>query len=551
MAEARRAGAGRPSAPWWKGAVIYQVWPQSFMDSNGDGVGDLPGLAARLPHIAALGADAVWISPFYPSPMADFGYDVADHCDVDPAFGTLADFDALLARAHALGLRVILDMVWSHSSDRHPWFAESRASRTNPRADWYVWADARPDGSPPNNWQSVFGGPAWTWDARRGQYYFHNFLKAQPDLNLHHPAVRAAVLAIGRFWLARGVDGLRLDAITFALHDERLRNNPPAPVRPERPSRPFDFQTPRHTLSHPALPRLHAEIRGLLDSFPDRFALAEVVSPTPLSDMRRATAPGRLHSAYGFAFLRAPRLAPALVVEAMAGFPARSGVGWPSWAFSNHDAVRAVSRWAPPEARAPMARLLLALLVALRGTILLYQGEELGLPQAEVPFADLKDPEAIANWPLTLGRDGARTPMPWVAGAPHAGFTIGTPWLPIGEGHAALAADLQERDPESTLALARRLLALRRRHPALRLGRFVPLVADDTLLAFDRVRGRERLRCLFNLGEVPRRHALGTGAVLAAVNGAGPGFLPPRAALIAVAPGGEGRGEGAGKERRA
>ncbi len=523
---------GHGRAPWWRGAAIYQVYPLSFADSDGDGLGDLAGITARLDHVAALGVDAVWISPFYRSPMKDFGYDVADHCDVDPRFGTLADFDALVATAHGLGLRVILDMVWSHTSDQHRWFAASRASRTGPFASWYVWADPKPDGTPPTNWQSVFGGPAWTWDARRGQYYFHNFLAAQPDLDLHNPEVVEAVLEVARFWMARGVDGFRLDAINFALHDRKLRDNPPAPDRGQQRSRPFDFQLPRRTMNHPALPALVARVRAVLDEG-HAFAVGEAVGADGGRAMRMLTRGRRLHSAYGFDFLHARRLTPALVAGAMAAWPDRPGAGWPSWAFSNHDSVRAVSRFAPAESRDAAARLLLSLLVALRGNIFLYQGEELGLPQAEVPFDQLRDPEAIANWPLTLGRDGARTPMPWRRDAANAGFSTATPWLPPGAGHGALAVDAQEADPGSVLALARRLLALRRGEPALRLGRFVPVEAGDALLVFDRVRGRDRLRCLFNLSpgrEVVHRHS--AGPALTEVNGAEAGRLPPLAARI-------------------
>jgi alpha-glucosidase len=529
MAEDRRretrAGAG---APWWKGAVIYQVYPRSFQDSDGDGIGDLAGITARLPHVAALGVDALWLSPVFRSPMQDFGYDVADHKDIDPLFGTLADFDLLVARAHALGLRVILDQVWSHTSDQHPWFAASRASRVNRHADWYVWADPKPDGSPPTNWQSVFGGPAWTWDARRGQYYLHNFLAAQPDLNLHNPEVVEAVFDIARFWLARGVDGFRLDAINFALHDPALRNNPPAPGGGRPRTRPFDFQEQRRNMNHPGLPALLEKVRALLDSAGGAFAVAEVVGPDSLAQMRALTRPGRLHSAYGFAFLHAARLTPARVVEAMADWPDRPGVGWPSWAFSNHDAARAVSRWAPAGMREAMARLLLALLLSLRGNIFLFQGEELGLPQVEVPFARLRDPEAIANWPLTLSRDGARTPMAWEARAPHAGFSTAEPWLPLGPDHAPLAVDAQEQDKGSVLALARALVALRKAQPALRLGRFEPVHADDALLVFDRVRGRARLRCLFNLSAGQAvGHGHSAGPALLEGNGAAPALLPP------------------------
>jgi len=523
------------AAPWWKGAAIYQIYPRSFADTGGDGVGDLAGIAARLDHIAALGVDAIWLSPFYPSPMDDFGYDVADYCGVDPVFGDLADFDALTKRAHALGLRVIVDLVFAHTSDRHDWFAESRASRTNARADWYVWADARADGTPPSNWQSVFGGPAWTWDARRGQYYLHNFLASQPQLNLHKPDVQDALLDVARFWLDRGVDGFRLDAINFAMHDPALRDNPPAPPSDRPRSRPFDFQQKLHNQSHPGIAAFLERVRALTDLYPGRFTIAEVPGEDALREMKLFTAgDARLNSAYGFDFLYAGRLTPALVRTAAGAWDDAPGTGWPSWAFENHDAPRAVSRWAlAGVGAAARARMKMALLCALRGTIIVYQGEELGLGQVDIPFARLKDPEAIRNWPLTLSRDGARTPMPWVAEAAHAGFSTGEPWLPLGDEHVALAADRQEADRDSLLHWTRRLLALRAAHPALRLGATECWVTDGDLLGFDRVQDGARLRCLFNLGAetIDIAAHIGGGAPLLSVNGADAAMLPPAGAL--------------------
>lgn len=523
--------------PWWRGAVIYQIYPRSFADSNGDGVGDLPGITARLDHVASLGADAVWISPFFTSPMRDFGYDIADFCDVDPVFGMLADFDALVERAHALGLKVLIDQVYSHSSDQHPWFQESRTSRTNPMADWYVWADAKPDGSPPNNWQSVFGGPAWTWDARRGQYYLHNFLREQPDLNFHNPEVQAATLATAKFWLDRGVDGFRLDAINFTMHDPELRDNPPAPDTGTPRSRPFDFQQHVYNQSHADIPLLLEKLRALADLYPDRFTVAEVGGPSPEAEMHLFTAGStRLNSAYGFNFLYADRLTPALVRDAVAEWPDAPGVGWPSWAFENHDAPRALSRWVAPEHRAAFAATKMLLLLSLRGNAILYYGEELGLTQVEIGFEDLQDPEAIANWPLTLSRDGARTPMPWAATAPNAGFTPARPWLPLGEDHAARAVDAQEADPASLLHCTRRLIALRRSHPALVEGAMTVLHADDALLVFARTLGDERIVCAFNLSDtqVALPSALfGAAAPFEALNGATATHLPPFAALLA------------------
>jgi len=492
--------------PWWKGAVIYQIYPRSFFDSNGDGIGDLPGITARLEHVASLGVDAIWLSPFFKSPMADFGYDVADYRDVDPIFGTLADFDALIARAHALGLRVLIDQVWAHTSDEHPWFVESRASRDNPKANWYVWHDAKPEGSPPTNWQSVFGGPAWTWDARRGQYYMHNFLKEQPQLNCHLPEVQEELLAITRFWLDRGVDGFRIDAINFSMHDTEFRDNPPAPDSNTPRTRPFDFQLHIYNQSHADIPPFLERLRGVFDEYPDRFTVAEVGGADADREMKLFTAGNnRLNTAYGFDFLYAAQLTASAVREALENWQADSS--WPSWAFENHDAPRAVSRWAAPEQADAFARMKMLLLAALRGNIFLYYGEELGLDQVEIPFEDLQDPEAIANWPRTLSRDGARTPMPWEAQAPQLGFTTGKPWLPVGPNHAKLAIDVQNANAASLLAWTRQVLALRNGSPALRTGDIAFLNAPGELLAFERMGEGERLLCIFNLGDSAQHFA--------------------------------------------
>jgi len=491
-----------PAREWWRGATIYHIYPRSFADSNGDGIGDLPGITAHLDHVANLGVDAIWISPFFTSPMADFGYDVADYRDVDPIFGTLADFDALIARAHALGLRILVDMVWSHTSDQHAWFAESRSSRDNARSDWYVWADAKPDGAPPNNWQSVFGGPAWTWDARRGQYYLHNFLSSQPQLHVHEAEVQAELLSVARFWLDRGVDGFRLDAINFAMHDPALTDNPPAPPGNNVRSRPFDFQLHRYNQSHADIPGFLEKIRSLLDEYGDRFTVAEVGGDDSDREMKLFTAENRrLNSAYGFDFLYAPQLTPAVIREALENWPDAPGIGWPSWAFENHDAPRALSRWTTPEQAPAFARAKMLLLACLRGNIFLYYGEELGLPQVEIAFDDLQDPEAIANWPLTLSRDGARTPMPWRSDEPQLGFTTGKPWLPVGPEHRALAVDRQTDDPDSLLSFTRRALALRNGSEALLAGDLRFVDAAPGLIAFERHAVGERLLCAFNLSE--------------------------------------------------
>ena len=484
---------------WWHGATIYQIYPRSFADSNGDGVGDLPGITAGLDYVASLGVDAIWISPFFTSPMRDFGYDVADYCNVDPLFGTLADFDALVARAHALKLRVIIDQVYSHTSDQHAWFQQSRKDASNIHADWYVWADAKPDGTPPNNWQSVFGGPSWTWDARRGQYYLHNFLAEQPDLNVHNPEVQDALLGCARFWLERGVDGFRLDALDYAMHDPLLRDNPPARAAPKSRTRPLDFQQAIHNKSHPDIPLFIERIRTLIDTYTDRFTVAEVGGLDAEATMKSFThGPSRFHSAYGFTFLYADALTPSLVRSALEAWPNDSVSGWPSWAFSNHDAPRAISRWSPPTQHRRYANFCMLLLASLRGNIFLYQGEELGLPQATLLFDDLRDPEAIANWPLTLGRDGARTPMPWSQRRPHAGFSTSKPWLPVPREHVALSVESQESDRFSTLNLARRLIAVRRQIPALRHGELRILDASSTQLMFERRLLAQRILCVFN-----------------------------------------------------
>ena len=527
--------------PWWRGAAIYQIYPRSFADSNGDGIGDLPGITAHLDHVASLGVDAIWISPFFTSPMKDFGYDVSDYCGVDPIFGTLADFDALVARAHALGLKVIVDQVYAHTSDQHAWFAESRSDRTNPCADWYVWVDPKPDGAPPNNWQSVFGGPAWTWDARRCQYYMHTFLKEQPQLNVHLPAVQEALLDTARFWLDRGVDGFRLDALNHAMADPLLRDNPPAPADGTPRTRPFDYQIKRHSQSQPGMVGFIEKIRGVCDGYGAVFTVAEVGGSNADAEMKAFTAGNaRLSSAYGFDFLYAPALTPALVAEAMAvwtGEPAPDGTvqGWPSWAFENHDAPRAVSRWTTPDQIGAFAAMKILLLVALRGNVILYQGEELGLEQDVIPFELLQDPEAIANWPLTLSRDGVRTPMPWRAQSEHGGFTTGTPWLPMGSTNLARAVDRQSGDPASLLSLTRDALALRRSHPALRLGDFELLHADDAVLAFGRKTPDQSLVCVFNLSPHAAVWPAGLARpsrAIASANDSEIGHLPAYGALL-------------------
>jgi len=522
-------------AEWWRGAAIYQIYPRSFADSNGDGIGDLPGIAARLGHVASLGVEAVWISPFYASPMADFGYDIADYCAVDPIFGTLEDFDAVITRARDLGLKIIVDQVYAHTSDQHAWFVESRQSRENPRADWYVWADPKEDGTPPNNWQSIFGGPAWRWDARRGQYYMHNFLAEQPQLNCHNPEVQDALLGVAKFWLDRGVSGFRIDALNHSMHDPLLRDNPPAPEDGKVRTRPYDFQIQRYNQSHPDILAFIERLQALIASYPDTYSLAEVGGLHGGATMKAFTlGPARLNSAYGFDFLYAENLTPARVAAAQEFWPDEPGMGWPSWAFENHDAPRAVSRWCAPEHRDAFARMKAMLLLSLRGNPIVFQGEELGLEQDEVPFELLQDPEAIANWPLTLSRDGVRTPLPWKAQDEHGGFTGGNPWLPLSEANLARAIDRQEADPASLLHLTRHLIHLRRENAVLRRGTCEVLLADETRLVLRRAAEGRSVLAVFNIGERDAawpQEVPTTGKVLAAVNEGAPGSLPAWAAI--------------------
>ncbi len=518
------------SPHWWRGATIYQIYPRSFQDSNGDGIGDLPGITQRLGYVADLGVDAIWISPFFTSPMRDFGYDISNFCDVDPIFGTLAQFDRLIAKAHGLGLKVIIDQVYAHSSDLHPWFAESRTDRTNSRSDWYVWADPKRDGSPPNNWQSVFGGPAWTWDARRGQYFMHTFLKQQPQLNGHNPAVQDALLGVARFWLERGVNGFRLDALNHLMHDSRLRNNPAAPTDDRLRSRPFDFQIKRYSQSQPEVINFIERLRAVCDEYEAIHTVAEVGGDRAQAEILDYTkGEDRLNSAYGFDFLYAPELTPTVAAQVLSNWSGGGkGGGWPSWAFENHDAPRAVTRWCSKADSERFARMKMALLMALRGNVILYQGEELGLEQDDIPFENLRDPEAIANWPMTLGRDGARTPMPWQTEMPLGGFTSGSPWLPLSTTNISRSVEIQLGNSNSLLQETKLLLALRRNNAALRLGRLENIVASGSVLGFDRVVSGQRLRCLFNLSALPcDQVANPAGAkILLAVNAESLKYLP-------------------------
>ncbi|HYP83183.1 alpha-amylase family glycosyl hydrolase [Variovorax sp.] len=523
---------------WWQRGVIYQIYPRSYLDTNGDGVGDLAGIAARLDHVAALGADAVWIAPFFVSPMADFGYDVADHCQVAPMFGTMADFDAVLAQAHERGLRVLIDLVISHTSERHSWFAESRADRTNPKADWYVWADARPDGGPPNNWLSLFGGSSWTWDTRRRQYYLHNFLASQPDLNFHNEAVQQAVLDVVRFWLERGVDGFRLDTANFYFHDKALRDNPALGEGgqtvgvPE--SNPYSYQDHVYDKSRPENLAFLERLRRLVDTHPGTAMVGEIgPDRDPAGTTAAYTARGkRLHMAYTFNLL-GETFSAGHIRRVVEEFDQAIGDGWPSWAMSNHDVARVISRWRLQEHGERAAPLLLALLMSLRGTPCIYQGEELGLPEAEIPFELLQDPYGRQFWPEFPGRDGCRTPMPWVAEALHAGFSVATPWLPVPLAHVQRAVSLQSADAASVLSRVQRFIHWRKTQPALQLGgiRFVDRVAAP-LLCLERLLPGRTLRAVFNLGPFPMSLALPDALTFTPLDGHGFGGQMQGATLM-------------------
>lgn len=513
---------------WWRGCVIYQIYPRSFQDTTGDGSGDLRGIANRLEHIASLGVDAIWLSPFFKSPMADMGYDVSDYRAVDPMFGGMEDFDALVAEAHRLGLKVIIDQVLSHSSDKHEWFVESRASRDNPKADWYVWADTKPDGGAPNNWLSVFGGPAWEWDSTRRQYYMHNFLASQPDLNFHNPEVQDALLETVRFWLERGVDGFRLDTVNYYVHDRWLRSNPPlassvAGINSEINT--YLYQEHLFDKTQPENLAFLKRFRALLDEYEDRAAVGEIGDEgRSLQTLAAYTTGGdKLHMCYTFDLL-GPQFSAAHVRGCVEAFEAAVSDGWVCWAFSNHDVVRHVSRWTRPSSEPDtVARFSIMLLSCLRGSICLYEGEELGLEEAELAFEDLRDPVGIRFWPGVKGRDGCRTPMVWEAGADNAGFSTGKPWLPIPAGHRARAVDVQNADTASVLAFYRTMLDLRRGHPALVGGSIRFLDADGEILAFIREDGGEKLLCVFNFAEEPANWPLppDTGAVVAIDGGRG------------------------------
>ncbi|MGV2829235.1 alpha-glucosidase family protein [Myxosarcina sp. GI1(2024)] len=506
---------------WWRSAVIYQVYPRSFFDSNGDGIGDLQGIIQKLDYIAALGVDAVWISPFYKSPMKDFGYDIEDYCAVDPIFGTIEDFKLLTKEAKQRGLKILIDQVWNHTSNLHPWFVESRSSRDNPKADWYVWADPKPDGTPPSNWLATFGGSAWTWDKQRQQYYLHNFLAEQPDLNWYNPEVKEAILEVAKFWLDLGVDGFRLDVVNFFLHDRTLKDNPPRPKGiplPDgaSPKDPFFSQLNLYNFCQPEIFPLLEEIRQLMDSYADTTTLAEISSAEDgiLTASEYVRGNNRLHMAYNSSLMSDEPLSYEKMQELIARVEELFADGVICWTGGTHDFPRLKSRWRKFQiddefSHEAFDHMFAALILSLRGSCCIYQGDELGLTQAHVPLEKMQDPFGLAGYPSILGRDGSRTPMPWQKEAPNAGFTEAhEPWLPVSEEHLHHAVELQETHHNSLLNKYRRLIEWRKQQPALLWGDLILLDTEEPLLGFIRKSEEQQLLCLFNLSPAPLRYDL-------------------------------------------
>jgi alpha-glucosidase len=481
-----------PAETWWKSGIVYQIYPRSFQDSNGDGVGDLPGITSRLDYLVELGVQAVWISPIYPSPMADFGYDVADYCGIHPLFGTMGDFERLVAEAHRRGLKIILDFVPNHSSDQHPWFTESRSSRTNPKRDWYIWRDPKPDGSPPNNWVSNFGGSAWQFDEASGQYYYHAFLTEQPDLNWRNPDLRQAMHDVLRFWLDKGVDGFRVDVIWHLIKDAEFRDNPPNPAwHPDRPE--IESLLQIHSSDQEEVHDVIADMRRVLDAYEDRVLIGEIYLPTE----RLVTYYGKdlsgAHLPFNFQLIQTAWNARAigkLVDEYDAAVPEG---GWPNWVLGNHDQPRIAARIG-----AEQARVAAMLLLTLRGTPTMYYGDEIGLARVEIPPERVQDPWEKNEPGLGFNRDPERTPMQWDA-SPHAGFSTAEPWLPLAPDYATNNVEALSRDPRSILTLYRQLVALRRSTPALAVGAYRPLETEGAVFGFVRAYGNDQTCVLLNL----------------------------------------------------
>lgn len=494
-----------PDRTWWKRGVIYQIYPRSFQDSNGDGVGDLEGIRSRLDYLVWLGVDAVWISPFYPSPMADFGYDISDYCDIHPLFGTLADFDRLLADAHRKGLKVILDFVPNHTSDRHPWFLESRSARSSGKRDWYIWRDPRPDGGPPNNWISNFGGSAWEYDEAMGQYYYHAFLKEQPDLNWRNPDVRRAMYEVLRFWLRRGVDGFRVDVMWHLMKDPDFRDDPEdAGYEEGRPDihRVHQVNSSDHRDVHAVV----REMRAVLEEFRDRVLIGELYLPIERLMAYYGEDLSGAHLPFNFQLIKAAWDASRIgrIIEEYDG--AIPPGGWPNWVLGNHDQPRIATRVGPEQTGVAAM-----LLLTLRGTPTMYYGDEIGLANVAIPPDALQDPWDSNEPGLGVGRDPQRTPMQWTPG-PQAGFSSARPWLPLADDFGRNNVDVLKQDPASILSLYRALIALRGRYAALRVGGFRLLSCDGGVLAYERFAGGERLFIALNLGGEAREAGLPPGA---------------------------------------
>ena len=509
------AAALEKDKDWWRGAVIYQIYPRSYQDSDGDGVGDLAGIVQRLPYIASLGADAIWISPFFTSPMKDFGYDVSDYCDVDPMFGTLADFDSVISTAHTLGLKVMIDLVLSHTSDQHPWFQVSRDSTDNEKANWYVWADAKEDGTPPNNWLSIFGGSAWQWSGEREQYFLHNFLTSQPDLNFWEPEVQEALLDVARFWLHRGVDGFRLDTINFYMHDKELRDNPALPKDKRNstiaPSvNPYNHQEHLYSKNQPENLDFLRKLRAVMEPF-NAAAVGEVGdAQRGLEIMGEYTAGDDLmQMCYAFEFLSGAQPTAETVAQVMARVDEHASDGWACWAYSNHDVVRHSTRWdLTPAAQ----RAFTTMMMCLRGSACIYQGEELGLGEADVAFEDLQDPYGIQFWPKFKGRDGCRTPMVWEKDNMNGGFsTAARTWLPVSHEHMHHSVSEQEDDPHALIHHYRRAIAFRHDNPALSKGEHDGVKASGDIVYFTRTHDGQSIFCAFNLSDTPSDFTLPAG----------------------------------------
>jgi alpha-glucosidase len=490
--------------PWWRGCVIYQVYPRSFMDANNDGIGDLQGIISKLDYIKSLNVDAIWISPFFKSPMKDFGYDISDYRAIDPMFGSMQDFEQLLAKSKALGLKLIIDQVLSHTSDQHEWFIQSRENKTNAKADWYVWADAKDDGTPPNNWLSIFGGSAWQWDSRRRQYYLHNFLSSQPDLNFHNEQVQQHVLENVQYWLDKGVDGFRLDAINFCFHDALLRDNP-AKSSEDRKGRgfsednPYAYQYHYFNNTQPENLAFLEKIRLLMDKYENRVTLGEISSEDSLQTMCEYTADHkRLHMAYSFELL-SDDFSPAYISSVIQQYEAKASNGWPCWAIGNHDVARVMTRWGKGQQKHDFAIMLNKLLGCLRGSVCCYQGEELGLEEADVEFEDLQDPYGIAFWPNYKGRDGCRTPMPWHKEQHQLGFSSADKtWLPVTSAYSDSSVAEQELSTDSVLNHYRTFYAWRKQQPALLYGDIEFVLVTDNVLGFIRKNEQQQLYILAN-----------------------------------------------------